>query len=253
MSAQDNAHLEPRVDFVPPSTSETTAGLTLILPAYNEAAVIADAIREAAEALPLVTPRYEILVVDDGSRDGTFLIAQDEASRHRHVRVLRHETNFGYGAALRTGFEAASLPLIAFTDADCQFDLKDLARMVPLTDEYPIVAGYRAKRQDSWKRLMYSWGYNRLIRVLLGTRVRDCDCALKIFRCDVIRHLLPESRGFFVNAEMLARAQRRGMPIAEIAVHHRPRLGGVSKVSIWDVPKVLRVMIPFWWRLRNDR
>ena len=163
--------------------------------------------------------------------------------------MLRHETNLGYGAALRTGFEAASLPLIAFTDADCQFDLKDLARMVPLIDEFPIVAGYRANRQDSWNRLFYSWGYNRLIRALLGTQVRDCDCALKIFRCDVIRHLLPESRGFFVNAEMLARARCRGVPIAEIAVHHRPRRGGVSKVSIWDVPRVLGVLIPFWWRL----
>ncbi len=251
MTATNAIALPIQTETIAPPLA-TTGGLTLILPAYNEAAVIADAIREAVEALPSVSPRYEILVVDDGSRDDTFRVAQREAMRHEGVRVLRHETNRGYGAALRTGFEAASLPLIAFTDADCQFDLKDLARMIPLTDEFPIVAGYRANRQDPWKRLFYSWGYNRLIRLLLGTRVRDCDCALKIFRCDVIRHLLPEAKGFFVNAEMLARAQKRGVPIAEIAVHHRPRRGGVSKVSIWDVPKVLRALIPFWWRMRGE-
>jgi glycosyltransferase involved in cell wall biosynthesis len=228
-----------------------TLSLSLILPAYNEEAVIAAAIREAVDALPRFALRYEILVIDDGSHDKTFAIAQAEAVRHRHVRVLRHDGNRGYGAALRTGFEAATLPLIAFTDADCQFDLKDLARMAELTDEFPIVAGYRVKRQDAWNRLVYSWGYNQLIRLLLGTRVRDCDCALKIFRCDVLRHLLPESRGFFVNAEMLARAMTRGVPIAEVGVRHRPRGAGVSKVSLWDVPKVLRTLIPFWWRLRS--
>jgi glycosyltransferase involved in cell wall biosynthesis len=227
------------------------SGLSLILPAYNEEAVIRAAIAEAAAALPEIALRYEILVIDDGSRDATFALAQDEAARHPHVRVLRHDINRGYGAALRTGFDAASMPLIAFTDADCQFDLRDLARLAALTDEFPIVSGYRVKRQDSCKRLVYSWGYNRLVRLLLGTRVRDCDCALKIYRCDVVRHLLPESNGFFVNAEMLARARRRGVPIAEVGVHHRPRGGGVSKVSLLDIPNVLATLIPFWWKNRR--
>ena len=88
-----------------------------------------------------------------------------------------------------------------------------------------------------------------MVRTLLGTGVRDCDCALKVFRKEAVPALLPETRGFFVNAEMLARAAKRKVPIAEIGVHHRPRRGGVSKVSLWDVPKVLRALIPFWWRM----
>jgi len=248
-------HADLRADKIRPAPPRPldptkTAGLTLILPAFNEEAVIGDAIREAAGALPRLAIRYEILVVDDGSSDDTFAVAMGEATRHRHVRVLRHETNRGYGAALRTGFEAASLPLVAFTDADCQFDLMDLARMTHLTDDYPIVAGYRLNRQDPRLRLLYSWGYNRLIRLLLGTQVRDCDCALKIFRCDAVRHILPEATGFFVNAEMLARASRRGLAVAEVGVRHRPRRGGSSKVSIMDIPKVLRALLPFWWNSR---
>ena len=87
-----------------------------------------------------------------------------------HTRLLRHETNRGYGAALRTGFEAARFDLVAFTDADCQFDLTDLDTLAALAAEYPIVAGYRVDRKDPWRRRFFSWGYNRLARTLLGTR-----------------------------------------------------------------------------------
>lgn len=222
-------------------------GLSLVLPAYNEEAVIAHAVREAAEALPTVVARHEILVVDDGSKDETFARAQDEAARHPNVRVLRHEINRGYGAALRTGFEAATMPLVAFTDSDCQFDLTDLSRMIPLTQSHPIVVGYRVDRKDAVRRLVYSRGYNWLVRTLLKTGVRDIDCALKVFHADVVGLLLPQSRGFFVNTEMLTRARKNGISITEVGVTHRPRRGGESKVSIMDVPRVLRVLIPFWW------
>lgn len=229
------------------SAAKSCDGLSLVLPAYNEEAVIGDAIGEAAAALPNVVARHEILVVDDGSRDQTYARARREAARHPHVRVLRHDVNRGYGAALRTGFESAAMPLVAFTDADCQFDLADLGRMIPLAQSHPIVVGHRIDRKDSLRRRIYSRGYNCLVRTLLRTGVRDVDCALKVFHADVLGELLPQSTGFFVNAEMLTRARKKGHSIAEIGVAHRPRRGGESKVSILDVPRVLRVLIPFWW------
>jgi dolichol-phosphate mannosyltransferase len=162
--------------------------------------------------------------------------------------LLQHGTNRGYGAALRTGFEAARFDLVAFTDADCQFDLTDLARLVRLADETPIVVGYRADRKDPPKRRFLSWGYNVLARTLLGTRVRDVDCALKVFRRDVLAELLPESRGFFVNTEMMTRARQLDLEVAELAVTHRPRAGGASKVSLREVPRTARTLLSFWWR-----
>lgn len=226
----------------------SSLSLSLVLPAYNEAAVIVQAVAEAEAALGQLFTDFEILVVDDGSSDATAAIVGRNLAASPHTRLLKHPENRGYGAALRTGFEAARSHLIAFTDADCQFDLLDLGSMTRLAEDVPIVAGYRHDRKDSWRRRFYSRGYNVLARAVLGTRVRDCDCALKVFRREALAKLLPESRGFFVNAEMLTRARLLGFELAEVPVTHRPRLGGESKVSILEIPRTLLTMLNFWWR-----
>jgi dolichol-phosphate mannosyltransferase len=222
--------------------------LSLVIPAYNEAAVIEQAIAEAEVALRPIFADYEVLVVDDGSSDDTAAIVSRLLRFSPHTRLLRHPQNRGYGAALRTGFEAATFDLIAFTDADCQFDLADLEKLARQTQEYPLVAGYRVDRKDVWRRRFFSWGYNVLARTLLGTRVRDCDCALKVFRRSALAQLLPESRGFFVNTEMLTRARQLGLPVTEMPVTHRPRLGGQSKVSLTEIPRTARTLFAFWWK-----
>jgi dolichol-phosphate mannosyltransferase len=221
--------------------------LSLVLPAYNEESGIRQAVAEADDALTALTADYEILVIDDGSRDGTAAAVEAMLSERPRVRLLRHDSNRGYGAALRTGFEAARFERVAFTDADCQFHLEDLGRLLPLSDDCPVVAGYREGRQDSWRRRFLSRGYNLLTRALLGTGARDCDCALKVFRRDALAELLPETEGFFVNAEMLARARQKGVAVAEVGVRHRPRQSGRSKVSLRDVPRTLATLLPFWW------
>lgn len=223
-------------------------GLSLVIPAYNEAATVEQAVREADAALGALFAEYEILLVDDGSRDDTITIAAHLQLDHPRLRLLRHPANRGYGAALRTGFAAARFDLVAFTDADCQFDLGDLGPLADRAAVVPVVVGYRADRRDPWRRRFLSWGYNRLVRTLLGTGVRDCDCALKVFRRTALADLLPTSRGFFVNTEMLSRARRLGYAVEELPVAHRPRAGGDSKVSLWEVPKTLRVLLRFWWR-----
>lgn len=221
--------------------------LSLILPAFNEADGIRQAVAEAITALTRFTRAFEILVIDDGSSDATADIVAGIATDRPQVRLIRHETNLGYSAALRTGFSQARYELVAFTDADCQFDLADLEPLVHLASQHPIAVGYRVDRQDPWQRQFYSWGYNKLVRALLGTGVRDCDCALKVFRRDVVRQLLPTQPGYFANAEMLTRARQMGLQVAERGVKHRPRQFGQSKVSLRDIPRTLGTLIPFWW------
>jgi dolichol-phosphate mannosyltransferase len=230
-----------------PVGSSPGGALSLVIPAYNEAAGIRQALDEADAALAGLGLRYEILVVDDGSTDGTADVVRQAMRGRPRVRLLRHPHNRGYGAALRTGFSAARFDRVAFTDADGQFDLTDLAALVPLAEDYPLAVGYRVDRKDPWLRRFCSWGYNVLVRCLLGTRVRDCDCALKVFRKDALGRLLPRTPGFFVNTEMLTRARLLGYRVAEVGVRHRPRRHGASKVSLADIPRTLAALVPFWW------
>ncbi|MFN6106957.1 MAG: glycosyltransferase [Planctomycetaceae bacterium] len=222
-------------------------GLSLVLPAHNEEPVIAQAIAEACEALDDLGVPHEIIVVDDGSRDATAQVARAATVNRPQVRIISLGRNVGYAEALRNGFRAARYELVAFTDADCQFDLLDLGKLLELCRTHDIACGERADRQDPWRRKVYSKGFNILARALLGTQVRDCDCALKIFRRDWVNSAGLTCQGFFFNAELLCRARQDGLTIGEVPVTHRPRPAGDSKVSIWHIPPVLKTLVQFWW------
>ncbi|MFN0054295.1 MAG: glycosyltransferase [Planctomycetales bacterium] len=222
-------------------------GLSLVLPAHNEEPVIRQAIEEAVAALQGLQIEYEVIVVDDGSTDSTAAVARDAAAGRPWVRVVSLPRNAGYAEALRTGFRQAQHELVAFTDADCQFDLTELDRLLSLARRYDVVCGVRVNRQDPWRRKLYSRGFNLIVRTLLGTGVRDCDCALKIFGRDWVNSAGLEAQGFFFNAELLARARQAGLSVTEVGVTHRPRQAGASKVSLAHIWPVLRTLLAFWW------
>ncbi|SMP65468.1 dolichol-phosphate mannosyltransferase [Neorhodopirellula lusitana] len=228
-------------------TTDSAPSLSLILPAWNEAEVIATAIAEANAALQQVTGEYEIIVVDDGSTDATAAIVSSLAGQNEHVRLVQHSPNQGYGAAIRSGFAEAQNDLVVFTDADCQFDLTELDRFVLLAKRYEIVCGYRIDRKDNALRCLYSKVYNLLVRALLGTGVRDVDCALKMFHRDIAKQITIKHSGFLVNSEILIQARRLGCQTVEVGVSHRPRTLGESTVSVRHIPKVLVNLTRFWW------
>jgi 4-amino-4-deoxy-L-arabinose transferase-like glycosyltransferase len=241
--------LEPPINITPDQVvTSATPGVSLVLPALNEQEVIQQAIAEADDALRDLVDDYEILVVDDGSSDQTRSLAEAEARQRPHVRVLAHESNRGYGAALRTGFQAATKQWIGFTDSDCQFDLRELGRLLLLMRDGDIACGYRIDRQDSWLRILYSRVYNVLVGLMLGTGVRDCDCALKLFRRDTLQAVMHESNGFLVNAEMLTKARMLDKKVIEVGVSHRPRPRGESTVSVLHTIPVFQSLLRFWWK-----
>lgn len=231
----------------PPPLGSPKPSLSLILPAWNESEVIVAAIEEADTALREIADQYEIIVVDDGSTDDTAALVQRVAAVNPAVKMVRHCPNQGYGAALRSGFAAAQMDLVAFTDADCQFDLSELDRFVLLSKRYDVVCGYRIDRKDTALRCLYSKTYNMMVRLLLGTGVRDVDCALKMFRRKSIKELRITGNGFLVNSEMLVQANQLGLSVVEVGVSHRPRTAGTSTVSIHHIPKVLASMARYWW------
>jgi glycosyltransferase involved in cell wall biosynthesis len=201
-------------------------GLSIVLPCHDEAENVERAIDEATTAGELVADAHEVIVVDDGSADATRDLAAARAAEDPRVRVLVHDVNRGYGAALRTGFAAARLEWIFLTDADLQFDMSELARFAPLAPSSDIVAGYRVHRADPPHRLLNAAAWNLLVRRTFDVPVRDVDCAFKLMRRDLVQRLPLSAEGAVVSTELVVRAQQAGARIAETGVHHRPRAAG---------------------------
>jgi glycosyltransferase involved in cell wall biosynthesis len=208
--------------LAPPATG--LAGVSIVLPCHNEEANVAAAVRMAVLAGTMNALAYEVIVVDDGSHDGTYAVATRLAAGDPHVRVLRHEANRGYGAALRTGIAAARQPWILLTDADLQFDLAELAAFVPAAEEHDLVVGYRLQRHDPLRRRLAAAAWNRLVARTLGVRVRDVDCAFKLIRRSLVSEVELVSNGAAISPELFARC--RGARMCELGVHHRPRAAG---------------------------
>jgi glycosyltransferase involved in cell wall biosynthesis len=200
--------------------------VTVVLPAHNEEENLAEAVREAIAATEPVSRRQEIIVVDDGSHDATAEIATALAVMDSRVRLVRHEHNRGYGSAIRSGIAAARMDWVLLTDADLQFDLRQLAEFVPHTAEAQLVVGYRAKRNDPLMRRLNAGGWNALVHLLFRLPVRDVDAAFKLIRRDALDGLDFISTGAAIDTELLAKASRGGARIVELPVIHRPRLAG---------------------------
>jgi len=173
-----------------------------------------------------IAERYEIIIVDDGSPDRTGIIADKLARTLENVNVIHHEKNLGYGAALRSGFAASRFEIVAYSDGDNQFDIEDLKRMLPLLKEFDIVTGYRVNRAEGMTRQIESKIYNFLVSQVTGLRLYDTDCALKVFRREVVDSVHPRSSTSFACAEIMSHAQRQGFRIGQVAVKHYPRLHG---------------------------
>jgi glycosyltransferase involved in cell wall biosynthesis len=227
--------------------------LSYFFPAHNEEANLAGLVEEALATLPSLADTFEIIAVDDGSRDRTAQIAQALAEQHPGVvRLVRHEVNQGYGAALRSGFGAARFELIAFTDGDRQFNVADLGRLAARmanADAPDIVAGFRIKRADPLIRTLYARAYRLANRIWFGLRVTDVDCACKLFRREALESIRVESGGAFFSAELLIKLQAAGRTVVEVGVPHYPRTAGSATGAKPQV--VLRAVRDFWWlRLR---
>ncbi len=227
--------------------------ISLVLPAYNEADNIEPLVAEATQALQAVTDDFEIIVVDDGSRDHTADVTRRVMAGNPHVRLVQHPVNQGFGAAVFSGFTAATRDWIFYTDADRQFVLGELARFVPLMDRADLIAGYRAPRRDPFLRVLYGKGWSLLCTLLFGYTVRDVDCGFKLFRREIIQQLAPQiaSRGATFSIEWLVRAKRAGYRFAELPVTHRPRVAGKQtganiRVITRAFRELVRVRLQLW-------
>ena len=228
--------------------------LTIAMPAYNEAGNIAQMIDMARDQVGPLVDDLEIVIVDDGSADGTGDIVRQISQEDPRVRLVEHPVNMGYGAAVRDAIWAATKELVFFTDSDLQFDLSELERFLPRMKDADMVVGYRHARSDPWYRTFFGHGWSWLVNLLFGYTARDVDCAYKLFPRKVIETIEVESGGAMFSAEFLVRAKRAGFSIIEEPVGHHPRVAGSSTGAN---PKVIlrgfRELLQVRWRMWFER
>jgi glycosyltransferase involved in cell wall biosynthesis len=222
--------------------------LSYFFPAHNEEANVRALVDEALETLPGLAESFEVIVVDDGSRDATGSIADELAAAHPGiVQAVHHPTNLGYGAALLSGFRAARHDLVAFTDGDRQFRVADLGLLTErlAADDRPdAVVGYRIKRADPPIRTLYARAYRFANLVWFGLKLRDVDCACKLFRREALEGIAVESGGAFFSAELLIKLRTAGRTVVEVGVPHHPRVAGSPTGAKPSV--VFRAVRDFW-------
>jgi glycosyltransferase involved in cell wall biosynthesis len=218
--------------------------ISVVLPCYNEQGNIK---RVAGEVLGFLKDKisdFEIIIVDDGSRDDTAAIAGSLSQKDCCINVVRHTSNLGYGAALKTGFRNASKDFIFLTDGDGQFDIRELPKLLGLIAKNDIVSGYRIRRRDSFVRGIYGLLWGKLINFLFGFNLKDINCAFKLYKKHVLKNMEIKSNGAFIHAEIYARAKMKGCRIAEVGVSHYPRKKGSQTGA--DLKVIFRAFKELW-------
>lgn len=235
------------------------AGVTCAIMAYNEEATLARAVEEVRAALAATGRSYEILIVDDGSRDATGPLADELAARlsapGRWVRAIHHGHNRGPGSAIVTGVAEATLPLYCFHPADNQVEFEDIARAIVRLDveDYDLLVGQRSDRRDySTGRKLLSYGYIALARALFGLSGFEDFNFVYVWRTELVRRMLPLStRGVFLCTEVLVRARDQGARIGSFTAAYRPRIAGVSTVARPRVVADTAVQMLSFWNQRR--
>ncbi len=219
--------------------------LSIVLPCFNEELNIERTVRDTVAWLQGKNTPWEIVVVNDGSRDGTSAVLAKLLQTIPELRVVTHEQNRGYGAAVRSGCDSAKGSVIGFMDSDGQFNPNDFDLLLPKLAEASFVTGRRRKRADPFMRKLNAKLFGLLSWMVLGIWVRDINCAMKVFTRETWAMMRPErSTGAMVNAEMFYRAQRAGILWLVVDVHHEPRKFGLQTGA--NLKVILRMFKELW-------
>jgi glycosyltransferase involved in cell wall biosynthesis len=231
----------------------STPSLSVFFPTYHDEDNIDKVTKVAVAVLEEIDCDYEIIIVHDGSPDRTGEVAEELAQRYPKVRVIHHERNLGYGAALKTGFTSAKNDYIFYTDGDNQFDVREMVKFVALVGLSDLVIGFRNRKRYSLYRKVTSFTYNLVLQVLFDLPYRDVDCAFKLVPKSLIDQIYINSVNAFIDAELLIKAQQLGYSITEIGVTHRPREAGLSTGAKTKVILgTIKEMILFYLQLRAE-
>lgn len=227
--------------------------LSVFFPCYNEEGNIERVTRAAVEAAGNFAETFEVIIVNDGSKDRTGEIAERLAAEIPQVRAVHNSPNLGYGGAVGRGLKEARLEWVFFTDGDGQFDINELPRLIGLLDRCDVAVGYRRQRADPFIRKVNAYCWGTLVRALFGLKVRDIDCAFKLLPRSFLQAITLESRGALISTELLAKAQYRSLRVAEVGVGHYPRQAGKQTgANPLVILKAFYELFRLWRRIHRE-
>jgi glycosyltransferase involved in cell wall biosynthesis len=228
--------------------------LSVFFPAYNEEANIARTVTKAKAVLEKIAGEWEILIINDGSKDRTGEVAQNLANRDPRIKVITHSPNRGYGASLKSGFYGSRFPWICFTDSDGQFDFSEVTGFIKTQKKTnaDLVVGYYRKRQVSLFRKVNTFFWELVVFLLFGLKVKDIDCGFKFISKKVIDTIpkLESERGAFISSEFLVKAKRAGFSMVEIPVSHFPATRKGTGADLNVIIKSFVDLFRLWRKLR---
>ncbi|MGH2272465.1 glycosyltransferase family 2 protein [Anaerohalosphaeraceae bacterium U12dextr] len=241
----------------PENTSRPAAekrhSISAFFPCFNEQATVEPLTRKTIAVLQTLTDDFEVIIVNDGSSDQTAAIADRLAREIPQVRVIHHPHNMGYGKALQSGFRAATKELVFYTDGDSQFNVEELADILPLIERCDIVSCYRLNRQEGLGRRFNAFCWTRLVCLVFGLRLRDIDCAFKLYRRCIFDRMNLISTGALIDTEVLARAAKQGCTIVQKGVHHYPRIAGnPTGAKLRVILRAFRELFDLYGQIRHD-
>lgn len=234
------------------SDQRASNSISIFFPCFNEQENVARTVEQALNVLEKLNVDFEVIIVNDGSLDDTGKIADEISSQDGRIKVVHHERNLGYGAALQSGFKAATKELVFYTDGDGQFDINEMPPLLGLMKQYDIVSCYRLKRHDPFIRKINGWCWTKLVCLLFDLRIRDIDCAFKLYKREIFNNIRMTSTGALIDTEILARAARRNYRITQKGVHHFPRsAGSQTGANIGVIFRAFKELFKLYRKIRS--
>lgn len=229
------------------------SSLSVFFPCYNEEANVENMVRKAQQILPELAEKWEIIPVNDGSKDKTGEIINRLAQEYPNVHPVHHEKNQGYGGAVISGYNASKYDLVFFTDGDLQFDLREMPLLIEKLDEGDLILGFRKNRRDPWHRKLNAYLWGSLVKTLFGFKVKDVDCAFKLIKRRVIDKVQLSAGGAMVSTELLARSNRSGFRFVEVGVTHYPRIAGTQTgANLKVILRAFRELFKLYGKIKNQ-
>lgn len=228
--------------------------LSVFFPCYNEQDNVERVVKAALEVLESLKIDYEVIIVNDGSKDKTGQIADKLAAENKNIKVVHHSPNQGYGAALQSGFKKSTKEYVFYTDGDGQFDIKELPLLFPFTADYDIITGFRINRQDNLIRKMNAFCWTTMVNLLFGMKIKDMDCAFKLYKRKIFDEVTLKSTGALINTEIFARAKNKGYKIYQLGVHHYPRIAGKQTgANLKVILRAFKELFALYKQIKSDK